>query len=67
MNASDKKDFKKLFKEAFAETSHENRDLLHEVVIEALEDMALSEAIKEGLVSEKIDRDEVFELLNASS
>ena len=54
---------KQLLKEALAETLDEKRELLREVVAEALEDIALTEAIREGKQSERIARKEVFDLL----
>ena len=39
---------KQVLKEALAETPHEQRELLHEVFAEVLEDVALAEAIREG-------------------
>jgi hypothetical protein len=39
---------KRTIKEALAETIHEQRELLHDVFAEVLEDFALTEAIREG-------------------
>ena len=38
---------KKLFKEALTETFQEQRELLHQLFAEAMEDVALEEAIRE--------------------
>lgn len=54
---------KQVLKEALAETLHEQRELLHEVFAEVLEDFALFEAIREGQQTERVDRDEVFDVL----
>ncbi len=54
---------KQLLKEALAETLDEKRELLHEVFSEVLEDLAFAEAIREGQQSEKVSRDEVFDVL----
>lgn len=54
---------KQALKEALAETLHEQRDLLHEVFAEVLEDFAFAEAIREGRQSERVQRDEVFNVL----
>jgi predicted RNase H-like HicB family nuclease len=48
-------------KEALTETLHEQRQPLHEVFAEVLEDYALAEAIREGRQTEHVERDEVFE------
>jgi hypothetical protein len=54
---------KQAFKEALVKTLHEHRDLLHEVFAEVLEDFAFAEAIREGRQSERVQRDEVFDVL----
>ena len=54
---------KKLFKEALAETLQEQRELLHEVFSEVLEDIALADAIQEGQQTEKVAREEIFRVL----
>ena len=59
--------FMQVLKEALAETLHEQRDLLHEIFAEVLEDMALAEAIREGRQTERIERDEVFKVLERGS
>lgn len=46
-----------------AESLQEQRDLLHEVVEEALEDVALVRAIEEGESSEMIGREAVLSIL----
>lgn len=64
--ATDKEAIKQLLKEALAETLEERRDLLHDVFVEALEDVAMAEAIREGQRSELATRDEVFNLLEGN-
>ena len=54
---------KKLFKEALTETLREQRELLHEVFAEVLEDRALAEAIQEGQQTKKIAREAIFKVL----
>ena len=54
---------KKTFKEAIAETLHEERGFLHDIIAEVIEEIALSEAIREGLNTELVKRDAVFRLL----
>lgn len=56
-------ELKQMFKEALTETLHEQRELLHEIFAEALEDLALAEAIREGRQTERVERDEVFDIL----
>ena len=59
----DSEAMKRVLKEALAETLHEQRELLHEIFAEVLEDLALAEAIREGRQTELAERDEVFEVL----
>jgi hypothetical protein len=54
---------KKTFKEAIAETLHEERGFLHDIIVEVIEEIALSEAIREGLNTKLVERDAVFRLL----
>ena len=54
---------KQALKEALTETLHEQRELLHEVFAEVLEDFALAGAIREGRQTERVERDEVFGIL----
>ena len=54
-------ELKQMFKEALTETLHEQRELLHEVFAEVIEDFALAEAIREGQQTELVERDEVFD------
>ena len=59
----DKAVLKQTLKEALAETLHEERELLHEVFVEVLEDFALSEAVREGLETAPATREEVVSIL----
>ena len=54
---------KKLFKEALTETFQEQRELLHQLFAEAMEDMALEEAIREGRQTETVPRETIFRSL----
>ncbi len=54
---------KQALKEALDETLHEQRGLLREVFAEVLEDFAFAEAIREGRLTERAERDEVFNVL----
>ncbi|HEX6710677.1 MAG TPA: hypothetical protein VF068_10145 [Rubrobacter sp.] len=53
---------KQALKEALTETLHEQRQLLHEDFAEVLEDFALAEAIREGRQTDRVERDEVFDV-----
>lgn len=55
---------KDLIKTALIEVLETRGDLVREIVEEAMEDVAFSRAIEQGIESEKISRDEVFAILN---
>ncbi|MBM4045983.1 MAG: hypothetical protein FJ279_12775 [Planctomycetes bacterium] len=54
---------KELVKQALLELIEERKDLLYDSLAEALEDVALVKAIKEGEASEPVGRAEVFRIL----
>jgi hypothetical protein len=58
---------KQVFKEALTETFHEQREFLREVFAEAIEDVALFEAIREGQRTPRATREEVFRLFKGSA
>jgi|Wag4MinimDraft_12_1082652.scaffolds.fasta_scaffold00608_2 hypothetical protein len=56
-------EMKKLLKESLLEVILENKDIFHDIFSEVIEDIALSEAIKKGANSEKVDKSEVLKVL----
>ena len=54
---------KQVFKEALIEMLEEKHSLFHDIVVEAMEDIALSLAIQEGQGSGKATKEEVFGIL----
>ncbi len=54
---------KEILKEAIVEVFEERRDLIGDLIEEALEDVALARAIEKGEDSEFVGRDEVFKIL----
>lgn len=54
---------KELLKTALVEVLEERRDLVRDVIEEAIEDMAMVRALEEGEQSPLITREEVFRLL----
>ncbi len=58
---------KELFKQAILELFQEQRDLLYDLFVEVLEDLALVNAIKEGESSETVSRAEVFRILESAA
>ena len=63
--ATDNTMLKEAFKEAIREVVFENRELLHDVLMEAMEDVAMLHAIEEGEHSETIDNKIVLDLLDS--
>jgi hypothetical protein len=59
----DEEKLKALVKSALMEALEEHRDLVREIVEEAMEDIALARAIEQGLDSEPVSRGEVFAIL----
>lgn len=59
-------ELKDLFKAAIIEVLEERRDLLRGILEEALEDVGLAYAIREGESTAATSRDDVFEILEAS-
>jgi len=62
---SDETRLKALLKEALVEVLEQRREWFSTLVAEALEDIALVQAIKEGETTEIVSRDEIFDLLEA--
>ena len=60
-------ELKQTLKEALAETLHEQRELLREIFAEVLEDFALAEAIREGRQTERVERNEVVDILEGEA
>lgn len=54
---------KDLFKQALIEALEEKRDLVHDLLVEALDDLATIRAIQEGEDSGHATREEVFDIL----
>ena len=54
---------KNLLKAAVVEVLEERRDLVSDAVAEAVEDLAMIRAIREGSLSENVSREEVFKIL----
>jgi hypothetical protein len=56
---------KEMLKAAVIEALEERRDLVKDIIEEAMEDIALVRAIEEGVASPSVSRDDVFALLEA--
>lgn len=60
---TDSAKLKELFKQAIIEAMEEKRDLVHDLLVEAMEDLAMIRAIQEGEESASTSREEVFHIL----
>ena len=54
---------KKLLKEIVIELVHERQELFYELIMEAIEEIGLAEAIREGRQSEFVTEDEINTIL----
>lgn len=63
----DEKKLKNLLKETLIEVIEQKKDLFHNIVAEAIEDIALTNAIKEGESTESTSREEVFNIIEGKS
>ena len=59
----DESKLKKLLKEAFIEALEERKDIFHDLVTEAIEDVALIRAIQEGEKTEPVLKKEILNIL----
>ena len=59
----DEENLKRLLKSALVEALNEHRELVQEIVEEALEDVGLGLAIEQGLRGASVSRKEVFSIL----
>ena len=57
---------KELFKQAMLELFQEARELIMDLFAEVIEDLALVNAIQEGQVSETVDREDVYQILEGA-
>jgi hypothetical protein len=63
----DESKIKQLLKEALIETLEERKGVFHDLIVEAMEDIALSRAIREGEKSGNASKNEIFDILEGSS
>lgn len=55
---------KELFKQAIIETIEEKKDIVHELLMEVMNDLAMIRAIEEGEKSGNVGREEIFNILD---
>jgi len=58
---------KELFKQAIIEAMEEKKDMVHDLLVEAMEDLAMIHAIQQGEETEPISREEVFTILEGNA
>ena len=54
---------KEIFKQAIMEAMEEKKDVVHDLLVDAMEDLAMIHAIQEGETTEPVSRGEVFAIL----
>lgn len=59
----DENQLRQVVKDVFVEMFEEKKNVFYDIVIEAMEDVALSHAIKEGEASGTASKQEVFDIL----
>jgi hypothetical protein len=64
LNTSQLKD---LIKTAIVEILQEQQEIFTDIIIEAMEDIALAKAIEEGENTETVSREAIFEILGQKS
>lgn len=64
---TDSAKLKEVFKQAIIEAMEEKKDLVHDLLVEAMEDLGMIRAIQQGEETETVSRDEVFNLLKGSA
>ena len=60
---ADSNKIKEVFKQAIIEAMEEKKDMVHDLIVEAMEDLGMIHAIQQGEDTETIERDEVFQIL----
>jgi len=63
----DESRLKEIMKMALIEVFDQRRNVFYDVIAEALEDIALAHAIKEGETTKSISRAEVFKILESKT
>jgi len=63
----DEDKIKQLMKEAVIESLQEQKSIFHDLIVEAIEDIALTNAIRQGADTESVSRKEVFDLLKGQA
>lgn len=54
---------KEIFKQAIIEAMEEKKDVVHDLLVDAMEDLAMIHAVQQGEKTGAASRDEVFNIL----
>jgi len=59
----DDRKIKVLFKQAIIEVIEEKKEVVHDLLVEVMEDIAMVRAIQDGENSEQVSRNDIFQIL----
>ena len=63
----DESRLKQILKEALIEAIEEKKDVFHELIVEAIEDIGMINAIREGQNTETVSKQEIFDILEGQA
>jgi len=63
----DEKRLKKILKDALIEVLEERREIFSEIIIEAMEDIGLIHAIREGESTKPVSKEEILKIMEKRS
>ncbi len=58
---------KEIFKQAIIEAMEEKKDVVHDLLVDAMEDLAMIHAIQKGEGTDQVSRNEVFTILEGKA
>ena len=64
---TDSNQIKELFKQAIIEAMEEKKDVVHDLLVEAMEDLAMIHAIQDGEETDPVSREEIFKILEGNT
>ena len=63
----DESRLKQILKEALIEALEEKKDVFHELIVEAIEDIGMINAIREGQSTETVSKQEIVDILEGQA
>jgi len=63
----DENRLKQILKEALIEALEEKKDTFHELIVEAIEDIGMINAIREGQDTETVSKQDIFDILEGQA